>query len=62
MPEDLLFAFFYRHGKSDVFKGLKICLVSHTENPFVYTWAPVLLAAKADFVQKWHLPSSKSGE
>ncbi|GBM19260.1 TP53-binding protein 1 [Araneus ventricosus] len=49
------------HGKSDVLKGLKICLVSAPENPFVYTWAPVLLAAKADFVQKWNLPSSKSG-
>ncbi|XP_055946073.1 uncharacterized protein LOC129976491 isoform X1 [Argiope bruennichi] len=48
------------HGRSDVFKGLKICLVSAPENPFVYTWAPVLLAAKADFVQKWTLPSSKS--
>ncbi|CAL1264124.1 unnamed protein product [Larinioides sclopetarius] len=49
------------HGKSDVLKGLKICLISAPENPFVYTWAPVLLAAKADFVQKWNLPSSKSG-
>ncbi|XP_035228136.1 TP53-binding protein 1-like [Stegodyphus dumicola] len=46
------------HGKKDVLKGLKIALVSAPESPFVYTWAPVLLASKADFVQKWSLPSS----
>ncbi|XP_054718571.1 TP53-binding protein 1-like [Uloborus diversus] len=49
------------HGKSDALKGLKIALISSNESHFVHIWAPVLLAAKADFVQKWTLPSSKSG-
>ncbi|KAG8178348.1 hypothetical protein JTE90_027218 [Oedothorax gibbosus] len=49
------------HGKSNVLKGIKISLVSEPENPFVFNWAPVLLAAKADFVQKWNLPTTKSG-
>ncbi|GFR26639.1 TP53-binding protein 1 [Trichonephila clavata] len=49
------------HGRSDVLKGLKISLISGPDNPFVPTWTPVLLAAKADFVLKWNLPSSKSG-
>ncbi|PRD25126.1 UNVERIFIED_CONTAM: TP53-binding protein 1 [Trichonephila clavipes] len=50
-----------RHGRSDVLKGLKISLISGPGNPFVPTWTPVLLAAQADFVLKWNLPSSKSG-
>ncbi|GFY59134.1 TP53-binding protein 1 [Trichonephila inaurata madagascariensis] len=49
------------HGRSDVLKGLKISLISGPDNPFVPTWTPVLLAAQADFVLKWNLPSSKSG-
>ncbi|GFS68331.1 TP53-binding protein 1, partial [Nephila pilipes] len=49
------------HGKNDVLKGLKLSLISGPDNQFVQTWAPVLLAAKADFVLKWNLPSSKSG-
>ncbi|GIY90887.1 hypothetical protein CDAR_491063 [Caerostris darwini] len=49
------------HGKTDVLKGMKFCVSSAKESPFVYTWVPVLLSASAESVLKYNLPTSKSG-
>lgn len=45
------------HGKTDALKGLKISLIAERNKAFLDTWTPVLLAAKADLVQKSSLLS-----
>ncbi|GIY03449.1 TP53-binding protein 1 [Caerostris extrusa] len=47
--------------ENGVLKGMKFCVSSAKESPFVYTWVPVLLSASAESVLKYNLPTSKSG-
>lgn len=45
------------HGKADALLDLKISLIAEKNKAFLDTWTPVLLAAKADLVQKSSLLS-----